>query len=82
MLNSTENRIHILGLSETKLNSDTFTESLKINGYKTPLRKDNISRIGGGGLIVYLKDNIDAIRRTDLEILDIECIILEVKCLI
>ena len=42
MLTSKNNNIHVLGISETKLNSDTFTDSLKINGYKTPFRKDHL----------------------------------------
>ena len=80
MLNSKDNNIHVLGISETKLNSDTFTYSLEISGYKTPFRKDHLLRNGGGGLLIYLKENIDAIRRYDLECLEIECIILEIKC--
>ena len=38
----------------------------KINGLQTPLRRDSDS-YGGGGLLVYVKNDINARRREDLE---------------
>ena len=49
MLNSKYNNIHVLEISETKLNSDTFTDSLKLSGYKTPFSGDHLLRNGDGG---------------------------------
>ena len=60
------NNLHILGLSETKLKSHKTTDIFKINGFQTPFRKDNDSN-GGGGLLVYVKNGINAKRREDLE---------------
>ena len=58
------NHLHILGLSVTKLKSHKTTDIFKINGFQTPLRKDNDSN-GGGGLLVYVKKGINAKRRED-----------------
>ena len=52
MLNPIDNRNYILGLSKSKLTSDTITESLNINGYQTRFRKVNLSRNGDGGLFI------------------------------
>ena len=41
-------------------------------------RKDNDSN-GGGGIMVYVKNGINAKRREDLEINDISCIWLEIS---
>ena len=58
------NNLHILGLSETKLKSHKTTGIFKINGFQTPFRKDNDSN-GSGGLLVYVKNGINAKRRED-----------------
>ena len=70
------NILHILGLSETKLKSHKTTDSFKINGFKIPFRKDNDSN-GGGGLLVFAKNGINAKRREDLETQNISCLWLE-----
>ena len=49
-----------------------------MEGYQTPFRKDNDSN-GGGGIIVYVKNGINAKRREDLEINDISCVWLEIS---
>ena len=72
------NNLHILGLSETKLKSHKTTDIFKINGFQTPFRKDNDS-IGGGGLLVYVKNGINAKRREDLETQNISCLWLEIS---
>ena len=50
---------HIFGLSETKLKDHKSTEVFKINGFQTPFRKNNDSN-GGGGLLVYIRNSINA----------------------
>ena len=67
------NNLHILGLSETKLKSHKTTDIFKINGFQTPFRKDNDSN-GGGGLLVNVKNGINAKRREDLETQHISCL--------
>ena len=70
--------LHIFGLSETKLKDHKMTNIFKINGFQTPFRKDNNIN-GGGGIIVYVRDGINAKRREDLETNDISCIWLEIS---
>ena len=72
------NDLHIFGLSETKLKDHKLTEVFKINGFQTPFRKDNDSN-GGGGLLVYVKNGINARRREDLETNNISCLWLEIS---
>ena len=64
--------LHILGLSETKLKDHKPSSS-----FQAPFRKDNCSN-GGGGIMVYVRNGINAKRRKDLEINDISCIWLEI----
>ena len=72
------NNMHILGLSETKLKDHKSTDVFKINGFQTPFRKDNDSN-GGGGLLVYVKNGINARHREDLETHNISCIWSEIS---
>lgn len=71
------NNLHILGLSETKLKEHKTTDAFKINGFQI-FRKDNDSN-GGGGLLVYVKNGINARRREDLETNNISCLWLEIS---
>ena len=73
-----KNDLHIFGLSETKLKDHKLTEVFKINGFQTPFRKDNDSN-GGGGLLVYVKNGINARRREDSETNNISCLWLEIS---
>ena len=70
--------LHIFGLSETNLKDHKSTDVFKINGFQTPFRKDNYSN-GGGGLIVYVRNGINARRREDLETNSISCLWLEIS---
>ena len=72
------NNLHILGLSETKLKDHKSTDVFKISGFQTPFRRDNNSN-GGVGLLVYVKNGINARRREDLETHDISCIWFEIS---
>ena len=79
LLTSPENyNLHVFGLSETKLKAHKLNSVFQINGFQTPFRKDNCSN-GGGGLIVYVRNSINARRREDLETNDIPCLMLEIS---
>ena len=78
LLESEKNQIHVLGLSETKLNVLHPDSAFQINGFQKPFRKDRKIN-SGGGLLVYVKNGTCASRRTDLELKDLECIWLEIK---
>lgn len=69
--------LHIMGLSETKLKGHKLSKLFHVEGYQPPFRKDNLSN-GGGGIMVYVRNNIIAKRREDLEINDISCVWLEI----
>ena len=78
ILTSPENRsLHIFGISETKLKSHKLSSCFNIDEFQDSFRKDN-DRNGGGGIIVYVRNGINAKRRIDLEINDIACNWLEI----
>ena len=83
ILMSPENSsLHIFGISETKLKSHKLSSCFNVDGFQEPFRKDNDSN-GGGGIIVYVRNGINAKRRFDLETNNISCIWLEItagKC--
>ena len=67
-------------LSETKLNDHIATKKLMIDSYHNPIRKDrNINN--GGGLMVYIKNDIFYKHRPDLENAELENIWLEIRSL-
>lgn len=70
----------ILCIAETKLNDGYPTPQLEIEGYKTPYRKDRAYN-NGGGLLIYVKNNVCSIRRQDLENNYCENIWLEIRSL-
>ena len=75
LLLSSQN-IDILCLCETFLNDSFSSSELSIENYKI-FRKDRLTH--GGGLIVYVNDDLPCIQRHDLEISSVESIWLEVK---
>ena len=78
MLTSKENeKLHIFGMSETKLKNHKMTGTFRVEGFQTPFRKDNDTN-GGGGIIVYVRNDIRAKRREDLETNEISCLWLEI----
>ena len=83
ILMSPENSsLHIFGISETKLKSHKLSSCFNVDGFQEPFRKDNDSN-GGGGIIVYVRNGINAKHRFDLETNNISCIWLEItagKC--
>ena len=60
---------HIIGLSETRLSKDVDNDSLFIQNYSTPFRRDIGSHPKHRGLAFYVHDSIRHIvsRRADLE---------------
>ena len=78
MLSSDQNKIHIFGLSETKLQSFHPDNIYEIDGYQKPFRRDRKEK-QGGGILLYAKNGVSCQRRSDLEHENLECIWLEVK---
>lgn len=56
----------IICISESKLDDSISDNKLGIEGYRLPLRKDRITN-SGGGLVMYIKNQIHVKRRHDLE---------------
>ena len=67
-----------VSLSETWLNDSISTEDLLFNDFKAPFRRDRVGD-SHGGIIVYVKNDIPCKRRQDLELLNIECIKMELN---
>ena len=79
LLTSEENKnLHIFSMCESKLNSRKLSSAFKVQGFQLPFRKDKHTN-GGGGILVYVKDQILAKRREDLESHDIACLWLEIS---
>ena len=56
----------LFAFSDTLLTSSIFNESILLPGYSSPLRKDRIGKCGGG-VALYVRDNIVVKRCVDLE---------------
>ena len=65
MFDSLNTNIHILGVTESKLNSTTLDTEVQINGY-FGIWRDRTSG-AGGGVIVFVRDDLNFQRPTDLE---------------
>ena len=76
MFDSLNNNIHVLGVTESKLNSTILDAEVRINGY-VGIRHDRTSIGGGGGVIAFVHDDINFQRRTDLENQSTEAVWLE-----
>ena len=70
-----ENNVKVIELSETLLNSQIPSSFVKLDGYNFE-RRDRGSP--GGGIGMYIKNDIEYIRRSEFETDDIEFICLEV----
>ena len=64
-------------MCETKLKIHKPNSAFQINGFLLPFRKNNHSN-GGGGILVYVRDQIMSKRRDDLETNEIACLWLEI----
>ncbi|MCG8078589.1 MAG: hypothetical protein JAY75_20420 [Candidatus Thiodiazotropha taylori] len=79
MLTSQENKnLHIFAICETKLNEHKLSTIFKINDFHAPFRRDNTLN-GGGGIMVYVRSELMAKRRSDLEVNNLECLWLEIS---
>ena len=81
LLNSSQNNIQVLGLSESKLNSFHMNHIFEVKNYQMFRKDRTISEERpeqGGGLLVYVKEGINCKRRCDLECERIECVWLEI----
>ena len=67
----------LMSFTESWLNLSVSDDNITIPSY-TSYRNDRVDRIGGG-VIVYVKENINCIQRIDLHVGDLECIWLEIK---
>ena len=66
LLNAELAEYDIICVSETKLNNLVETSKLEIDGFYEPIRRDRQFN-NGGGLLVYIKNNIHFKRRLDIE---------------
>ncbi|MEW8543133.1 MAG: reverse transcriptase family protein, partial [Candidatus Thiodiazotropha sp.] len=63
--------------TETWLNDAVNPNDIKIINYKDPFRCDRNTR--SGGVAIYVKETLNCVRRTDLEIKDLECVWLQLS---
>ena len=70
--------LHIFAMCETKHKQHKLSSAFHIDGFHQPFRRDNL-KSGGGGIIVYVRNDIIAKRRTNLEINDIDCLWIEIS---
>ena len=79
MLTSSENKnLHVFGMCESKLKEHKLSSAFKISGFHTPFRKDNTLN-GGGGIMVFVRNELMAKRRADLEVNNVECLWIEIS---
>ena len=62
----------ILCFTETHLNQDIMTDSILLDNFSLPYRKDRNNR--GGGILIYINNKVLSERIPDLEIFWDECI--------
>ena len=72
-----ENNIDILLISETKLDDSYPSAQFSLNGFKEPYRYDRNSR--GGGLLLYVRDDIPSKNLRIKSIFNIELILIEIN---
>ena len=70
-------KTHIFCLSETHIDNSTPTQLFEIPGYTFINKNRDVGT--HGGVAIYIKDGIPFIRRTDLEVNELECIWLEIN---
>ncbi|CAC5398371.1 unnamed protein product [Mytilus coruscus] len=69
----------ILSFTETWLNGNNSSDSVELIHYQKPFRKDRGPIKSGGGVIVYVKENIYSKRRGDLEVPSVEVLWIQLK---
>ena len=76
MLNSFVHDFDVLCFTETHLDSCVSNTNLSLDGFDNIIRKDR--NCFGGGVMVYLSNQIRATRRSEFEPTDLECIWIEI----
>ena len=68
----------LVSLTETWLNNSVLSQDLVFNDFQLPFRRD---RVGDShdGILVYVKTGIPCKRRVDLELINIECLRVEIN---
>jgi hypothetical protein len=70
---------NIMSFTETWLKGDNSDDSIELLNFQKPFRRDRGPEKNGGGVVVYIKENIYAYRRPDLEVNGIEAIWIQIK---
>ena len=78
LLESELSSFQVLCFTETWLNNSITDDSIHMSDYKPPFRRDRQDD-SHGGICVYVKENLFAKRRNDLEPQDIECVWIEIS---
>ena len=68
----------IILLTETWLKNITPNRLVELKNFKEPYRNDRAGDQVGGGVMIYVKNNIPSTRRQDLEVQTLECLWVEV----
>ena len=66
----------IFCINETWLDESVLYSELEVIGYSASSKHRNRH---GGGILIYVNDKLDCIRRCDLEIIDLECVWIEIR---
>ncbi len=66
----------VVVFTETWLSKETKTDTILIPNFQPPFRCDRIGRVGGG-VAIYVKDTLYAKERSDLSIINLEAIWIE-----
>ena len=67
----------ILCINESWLDDSISAQDIAVSGYSTVTKHRNRH---GGGIVVYVKNEVKFDRRIDLELPELECIWIELKC--
>ena len=68
----------IISLTETWLNDSVLDDDIMFDQFQVPFRRDRVGD-SHGGILVYVKNEIPCKRRVDLELLNIECVWIEIN---
>ena len=68
----------VLVFSESWLKPGIHNDTIQIENFMPPFRADRVGRLGGG-VVIYDKDPFYCKRRTDIEILGVEAVWVELK---
>jgi len=68
----------VLSFTDTWLSSTITDSDIVFPSFHTPFRRDRPND-PHGGIVVYVKSNIYVAERSDIEVLDIECLWLELR---